>query len=54
MTNSPHKTGSLQAAGIAIAGIRPLVPEAEVRERLRGFYEDKITQGHRLDLRQAE
>jgi GTP cyclohydrolase II len=54
MTNSPHKTGSLQAAGITIAGIRPLVPDAEVRERLRGFYDDKIAQGHRIDLRQAE
>ena len=54
MTNSPHKTGSLQAAGITIAGTRPVVLEAEVRARLRGFYEDKITQGHRIDLRQAE
>src|SRR2546422_7648673 len=54
MTNSPHKTGSLQAAGITIAGTRPLVLEAEASDRLRGFYEDKIAQGHRIDLRQAE
>jgi GTP cyclohydrolase II len=51
MTNSPHKTGSLQAAGITIAGSRPLVLEAEASDRLRGFYEDKIAQGHRIDLR---
>jgi GTP cyclohydrolase II len=50
MTNSPHKTGSLQAAGITIAGTRPLVLEAEASDRLRGFYEDKIAQGHRIDL----
>jgi GTP cyclohydrolase II len=50
MTNSPHKTGSLQAAGITIAGTRPLVLEAEASERLRGFYEDKRAQGHRIDL----
>jgi len=54
MTNSPRKTGSLQAAGIIIAGTRPLVLEAEASDRLRGFYEDKIAQGHRIDLRQAE
>ena len=54
MTNSPHKTGSLQAAGITIACTRPLVLEAEASDRLRGFYEDKIAQGHRIDLRQAE
>jgi GTP cyclohydrolase II len=51
MTNSPHKTGSLQAAGITIAGTRPLVLEAEASDRLRGFYADKIAQGHRIDLR---
>jgi GTP cyclohydrolase II len=50
MTNSPHKTGSLQAAGITIAGTRPLVLEAEVNDRLRRFYADKIAQGHRIDL----
>ena len=54
MTNSPHKTGSLQVAGITIAGTRPLILEAEASDRLRGFYEDKIAQGHRIDLRQAE
>jgi GTP cyclohydrolase II len=54
MTNSPHKIGSLQAAGITIAGTRPVVLEAEARDRLRGFYEDKMSQGHRIDLRQAE
>jgi GTP cyclohydrolase II len=54
MTNSPHKTGSLQVAGITIAGTRPLVLEAAASDRLRGFYEDKIAQGHRIDLRQAE
>jgi GTP cyclohydrolase II len=50
MTNSPHKTGSLQAAGITIAGTRPLILEAEASDRLRGFYKDKIAQGHRIDL----
>ena len=50
MTNSPHKTGSLQTAGITIAGTRPLILEAEASNRLRGFYEDKIAQGHRIDL----
>ena len=50
MTNSPRKTGSLQAAGITIAGTRPLILEAEASDRLRGFYEDKIAQGHRIDL----
>ena len=50
MTNSPHKTGSLQVAGITIAGTRPLILEAEASDRLRGFYEDKIAQGHRIDL----
>ena len=54
MTNSPHKTGSLQAAGITITGTLPLVLEAEASERLRGFYADKIAQGHRIDLRQAQ
>jgi GTP cyclohydrolase II len=50
MTNSPHKIGSLQAAGITITGTRPLVLEAEASDRLRGFYADKIAQGHRIDL----
>ena len=50
MTNSPHKTASLQAAGITIAGTCPLVLQAEASDRLRGFYEDKIAQGHRIDL----
>ena len=50
MTNSPRKIGSLQAAGITIVGTRPLVLEAEASDRLRGFYEDKIAQGHRIDL----
>jgi len=50
MTNSPHKIDSLQAAGIAIAGTRPLILEAEASDRLRGFYEDKIAQGHQIDL----
>src|SRR5437867_6501869 len=54
MTNSPHKMGSLQAAGITIAGTRPLVLESDASNRLRRFYEDKIAQGHRIDLRQAE
>jgi len=54
MTNSPHKTGSLQVAGITIAGTRPLILEAEASDRLRGFYEDKIAQGHRIDLGQTE
>jgi GTP cyclohydrolase II len=50
MTNSPHKIDSLQTAGITIAGTHPLVLEAEANDRLRGFYEDKIAQGHRIDL----
>jgi GTP cyclohydrolase II len=54
MTNSPHKTGSLQAAGITITGTLPVVLEAEASERLRGFYADKIAQGNRIDLRKAQ
>jgi len=54
MTNSPHKVQNLQEAGISIADTRPLVLEAEASDRLRGFYEDKIAQGHRIDMRQAE
>ena len=50
MTNSPHKIGSLQTAGITIAGTRPLVLASDAHERLRRFYEDKIAQGHRIDL----
>ena len=50
MTNSPHKTSSLQSAGITIAGTRPLVLQAEASDSLRGFYEDKMAQGHRIDL----
>jgi GTP cyclohydrolase II len=51
MTNSPHKTGSLQVAGITIASTRPVVLEAEASHRLRRFYEDKLAQGHQIDLR---
>src|SRR5262244_3392587 len=50
MTNSPHKIGSLQAAGITITGTQPLVLESEASDRLRRFYEDKIAQGHRIAL----
>jgi GTP cyclohydrolase II len=50
MTNSSHKTDSLQAAGIPITGTRPLVLEPDASNRLRRFYEDKIAQGHRIDL----
>jgi GTP cyclohydrolase II len=50
MTNSPHKIGSLQAAGIPVTGTRPLILEPEARDRLRRFYEDKMAQGHRIDL----
>jgi len=51
MTNSPHKIGSLQTAGITIAGTQPLVLEADAHDRLRRFYEDKIAQGHHIHLR---
>ena len=54
MTNSPHKIGSLQEAGITVSGTRPLILDADASERLKRFYEDKIAQGHRIDLRQAE
>jgi GTP cyclohydrolase II len=54
MTNSPHKIGSLQSAGIPVSGTQPLILEPDASERLRRFYEDKIAQGHRIDLRQAE
>jgi GTP cyclohydrolase II len=50
MTNSSHKTDSLQAAGITITDTRPLVLEPDASNRLRRFYEDKIAQGHRIDL----
>jgi GTP cyclohydrolase II len=51
MTNSPHKIGSLQAAGITVSGTRALLLESDASDRLRRFYEDKIAQGHRIDLR---
>ena len=54
MTNSPHKIGSLQAAGITVSGTQPLILESDASDRLRRFYEDKIAQGHRIHLRQAE
>jgi GTP cyclohydrolase II len=50
MTNSPHKIGSLQAAGITITGTRPLVLASETSGRLRRFYEDKMAQGHQIDV----
>ena len=50
MTNSPHKIGSLQAAGIPVSDTRPVILESEASERLRRFYEDKIAQGHRIHL----
>jgi len=54
MTNSPHKVKNLQEAGISIAGTKPLALDVEAHERLRRFYEDKIAQGHRIDLQQTE
>src|SRR6266446_8560621 len=54
ITNSPHKVQNLQEAGISIVGTKPLALDVEASDRLRGFYEDKIAQGHRIDLRQAE
>jgi GTP cyclohydrolase II len=51
MTNSPHKIGSLQAAGIPVSGTRAVLLESDASDRLRRFYEDKIAQGHRIDLR---
>jgi GTP cyclohydrolase II len=54
MTNSPHKIGSLQEAGITVSGTRPLILDADASERLQRFYEDKIAQGHYIHLPQAE
>ena len=54
MTNSPHKIGSLQEAGITVSGTRPLILDADASERLQRFYEDKIAQGHHIHLQQAE
>jgi GTP cyclohydrolase II len=50
MTNSPHKVKNLQEAGISIAGTKPLALDVEAHERLRRFYEDKVAQGHQIDL----
>ena len=50
MTNSPHKIGSLQVAGITVSATSPLILEPEASDRLRRFYEDKIAQGHRIEL----
>ena len=50
MTNSPHKIGSLQEAGITVSGTRPLILDADASERLQRFYEDKIAQGHHIHL----
>jgi hypothetical protein len=49
MTNSPHKTAALASAGIAVAGIQPLVLPPGTNERLRRTYEDKIARGYRID-----
>lgn len=49
MTNSPHKTAALESAGIAIAGIQPLVFPPGTNERLRRTYEDKIARGYRIN-----
>jgi GTP cyclohydrolase II len=50
MTNSPRKVQNLQEAGISIAGTKPLALDVEAHERLRRFYEDKVAQGHQIDL----
>jgi len=50
MTNSPRKISNLQASGITVSGMRSLILEPEASARLRRFYEDKIAQGHRIDL----
>jgi GTP cyclohydrolase II len=50
MTNSPHKIGSLQSAGINVSDTRPVILESDASDRLRRFYEDKIAQGHRIHL----
>ncbi len=50
MTNSPHKIGSLQVAGITVSATHPLILEPEASVRLRRFYEDKIALGHRIEL----
>lgn len=48
MTNSPHKTAALEAAGIAIAGAQPLVFPPGTNERLRRTYEEKIARGYNI------
>lgn len=48
MTNSPHKIGSLQDAGIRVTGTRSLVLDVVGNAELQRLYADKIAQGHRL------
>jgi GTP cyclohydrolase II len=50
MTNSPQKVAGLQAAGINIAGMQPLVLDPGANARLRRTYEDKNARGYRIDL----
>jgi 3,4-dihydroxy 2-butanone 4-phosphate synthase/GTP cyclohydrolase II len=51
MTNSPQKVAGLRAAGINIAGTQALVVDPGANDRLRRSYEDKVSRGHRIDLR---
>ena len=48
MTNSPHKTAALEAAGVAISGHEPLILPPGTNEQLRRTYEDKVARGHQM------
>ena len=41
----------VSAAGINIAGTQALVVDPGANDRLRRSYEDKVSRGHRIDLR---
>ena len=50
MTNSPHKTGSLQAAGIPVTGTLPVVLEAEASSAGLTIGNSPTPEWHRIDL----
>ncbi|MGH3974642.1 MAG: GTP cyclohydrolase II [Pseudonocardiaceae bacterium] len=49
LTNSPGKASALAEGGVEIIGVLPVAVDLARYPQLREYYEDKITQGHRLD-----
>ena len=48
MSNSPHKTAALEAAGVVISSCQPLIVPPGTNEHLRRTYEDKTARGHQM------